>query len=70
MGDVLRYTGVSRLDTPAENVISDVTEHGMESVVVAGYDKEGVFQFWSSQADGADVLWLLALAQKKLLDIG
>lgn len=40
-----------------------------EQVIVIGYDKNGEECCVSSIADGAEMLWLLARYQKKLLEI-
>lgn len=68
--NVVELSVVTRLDIPAERVLRKATESGLGKVVVIGYDREGEFYFASSVADGGDVLWLMALAKKKLLDIG
>lgn len=39
-------------------------------VVIIGYDEDGDFRFRSSLPDGPEVLWLLAVAQKSLLEAG
>lgn len=67
---VVPFTGVTRLDTPPEKVLNAALEAGLGQVVIVGFDKEGDFYFASSQADGGDTLWLIALAQKKLLEMG
>ncbi len=58
---------ITRLDIPPERVLRAALEKGVTGVVVLGYDEDGDFYFASSKADGGDVLWLLALAQKRLL---
>ena len=41
----------------------------LSEVVVVGYEANGDFYFASTRANGPDVLWLLKLAEKRLLDI-
>jgi hypothetical protein len=67
--NVVEFDGITRLDTPPARVLARAVEVPMQQVVVIGFDEEGEFYFASSQAGGGDVLWLLALAKKKLLDL-
>lgn len=69
MSDVVRFPGVSRIDTPVESVMKVAADRGLSDVVVVGWDAEGEFYFASSYAAGPEVLWLLALAQKRLLEV-
>lgn len=69
MADIVRFSGITKLDLPPERNLQDAIDHGMSTVLVIGWDKTGDFFFSSSTADGGDVLWLMALAQKKLLEV-
>lgn len=60
----------TRLDIPVERIIAATVEANLSEVVVIGFDADGEFYFGSSKADGGDVLWLLALAKKRLMEIG
>ena len=42
----------------------------LNEVVIVGYEADGSFYFASTRADGPQTLWLLAQAQKRLLEIG
>ncbi len=68
--NVVAFTGITRLDTPPEKVIATAAEADLAEVVIVGVDGDGSFFFASSQADGGDTLWWLAMAQKKLLEMG
>ena len=57
---------ITTLDVPTQRILQGALDSEMKAAVVIGYDKDGEFYFASSQADGADVLWLLELAKKKL----
>lgn len=70
MGDVVPLDVVTRLDMPAERVLSGALEADLESAVVIGWTNDGSWYFASSLAAGPETLWLLALAQKNLLDQG
>lgn len=60
---------VTRLDIPAERVLRQAQEIGLEQVVIVGYTKEGEEFFASSIADGGTVLWLFERAKLDLLMI-
>ena len=69
MGEVIEASFVTRLDIPAERVLRQAGESGLETAIVIGWDSDGEFYFASSAADGGDVLWLLEVAKKKLLEV-
>ncbi len=60
----------TKLDIPAKRVLKAAKKAKLTDAVVVGYMEDGSFYFASSAADGSEVLWLLSLAKKKLLDIG
>ena len=70
MAEVIIWHGVTRLDIPVSRVLKAAREAKLSEAVVIGYDKDGDFFFAGSKADGAQALWLLELAKKKLMDIG
>ncbi|MEY4720052.1 MAG: Paracoccus phage vB PmaS-R3 [Pseudomonadota bacterium] len=69
MTNVVRFTGITKLDLPADHVIESALGK-LEGVVILGYDKDGQEYFASSYADGGDMLWLLERAKKALLEMG
>ena len=58
---------ITRLDIQADTVLREAIGN-LESVVIAGYDKDGNFYAASSKADGGDVLWLLELCKQRLFE--
>jgi len=65
------YPGfITKLDIPPGRILAKASEAELESAVVVGFDKNGDFYFASSLAAGPEVLWLLKLAEKKLLEVG
>jgi len=68
MTNVVRFTGITKLDMPADHVIESALGK-LEGVVILGYDKDGQEYFASSYADGGDMLWLLERAKKALLEM-
>ena len=69
MGEVINLEQITRLDLPPERVIDNAPVEELESAVLLGWKKDGEFYFASSIANGPDVLWLMELAKKKLLEI-
>lgn len=69
MGDVVTFTGITKLDLPPDRILEAAVGQ-LESVVILGYDKEGKEYFASSLADGGDVLWLMEKLKKQLLEVG
>jgi hypothetical protein len=65
---VIRFNGITKLDIKAD-VVLDSAMGVLDSAVVVGWDKDGQFYFGSSIASGPEVVWLLELAKKKLLEI-
>jgi hypothetical protein len=69
VSNVVNFTGVTRLDLPADRIIESAAGK-LDHAVVIGWDKAGSFYFASSYAAGPEVLWLLETARRKLLDAG
>lgn len=68
--EVIEFSGVSKLDIPAERILRNAIKAELENVVVIGWDKDSDFYFAGSYAAGPETLWLLELAKAKLLKIG
>ena len=68
--EVIILPVVTTLDCPPSRVLEMAAGVAMESAVVIGMTEDGEFYFASSVADGGSVLWLLALAKKRLMEIG
>ena len=64
---VLMFTGVTTLDRPASQVLTETLQLDLQSVVVLGFRKDGNAYFSTSIADGGTVLWLVECMKKKLL---
>lgn len=59
---------VTRLDIPHERVLDVAKGIVTGGVVVIGFDSNGEFYGASSIADGGEVLWLLEMLKKRLLE--
>ncbi len=57
------------LDIPAERVLQQAIERGLERVVIVGVDKDGGEYFASSVSDGGDITWMLERAKWVLMKI-
>jgi basic membrane lipoprotein Med (substrate-binding protein (PBP1-ABC) superfamily) len=68
MGQVILYSGITRLDLPIEQVLDMAKDNLNGGVIILGYDKSGEYYFASSFADGGEVLLLLQSAIKMLLE--
>jgi hypothetical protein len=68
MTTVVPFSGTTRLDIPAARVLQGATDAALQTAVVIGWDAKGEFYFASSAADGAEVLWLIKVTEKKLMD--
>jgi hypothetical protein len=68
MTNIVNLPCVTRLDLPAERVIEALKDAGLKDLAVVGWDEAGDFYFASNLADGGDVLWLLELAKRKLME--
>lgn len=68
--NVVTWPAPTRIDVPVERVMQAASDASLETAIVIGWDSSGQFYFKSSAADGGDVLWLLEVARKKLLEAG
>lgn len=66
-GNVEHLNIVTPLDVEPSRILACAMEHGMSVAVVVGYDQAGDFYFSSSAVDGGTVLWLMAIAERRLL---
>lgn len=65
--NVVNFRGVTRLDLDPDRTLEN-TKGQLKHFAIVGYDKDDEFFFSSTMADGGDVMWLLELAKKKLLE--
>lgn len=67
MTNVVDIGGVTTLDLDPDRVLEKAKEDGLDSVIIAGYTKDGDEYFASSYADGGTTLWLLERMKLELL---
>lgn len=68
MTNIVQFTGITKLDLPADQVLESALGK-LQGAVVIGFDKAGQEYFASSYADGGTVLWLMERMKKALLDV-
>jgi len=67
-GELVRFPGVTRLDTDPTLVLKEAIESGkLKNVVIMGYDEDEEEYFASSIADGGTVIWLMERLKLQLL---
>jgi hypothetical protein len=69
MADVHVLGVVTKLDLPAERILTGALAAELDSAVVIGWDGSDLY-FASSIANGAEVLWLLEEAKIQLMAKG
>lgn len=69
MGQVINFTGVTRLDIPPDRMLEAAIGQ-LDKVVILGYDKDGEEYIASSAADGGTVLWLMERCKKRIMEVG
>ena len=70
MTEVIEFAGLTRLDIPAERILTKALEADLSHALVLGWDDDGDFYFAGSYGGGPETLWLLELAKKRLMEIG
>lgn len=68
MGEVIDLDTLTKADIPSEKLLQKAIEAGVTNVVIIGYDTSGKLWFASSDASCGDVIWLLEVAKKLMLD--
>lgn len=66
--NVVRLGAATKLPLPANRILKGAYNK-MDVVAVIGWDKEGHFYFASSESNGAEILMMLELAKRRLMDV-
>lgn len=69
MSNVIPLGNIAKLDIPTDRVLDQCKGECSAGVVIIGFDDDGDLYFASSIADGGDVLWLMEMAKKRLLEV-
>jgi hypothetical protein len=67
-GNVEIMSFTTRVDLPVERVLTFAQDAKLANAVVIGWDADGEFYLASTYAAGPEVLWLLELARKRLME--
>lgn len=68
MGKVIPIGGITRLDLDPDQIL-EAAKGTLDGVVILGWTKDEKCEFFaSSWADGGDVIWLLEMCKKALLE--
>ena len=67
MNNVVILPVVTRLDIPAERILTAALDEDLDSAIVIGRTKDGDIYFASSMPDGPEALWLLEKVKAALL---
>ena len=69
MGDLIEIGGITALDIDPDRLLRNAIGK-LDSFVLSGFDKDGKLYTVSSQADGAEALWLIEKFKQALLNAG
>lgn len=68
--EVVDLNFIAGRDTTPALILPKAISADLEHCVVIGWDQDGELFFSSSYAAGPEVLWLLEVAKKRLLEMG
>ena len=68
MADVIPLGGITTLDIPVDSVLDGAKEHDLEHILLIGKCSTGEFYFAANHSDGADLMWMLEICKKAILD--
>ena len=66
MGDVVGFSGLTKLDTNPDDVLDGAKEK-LEMCVVIGWHKDGDLWFAASSSEAAEISYLLDLAKAEVM---
>lgn len=69
MSNVIPIGCITSLDLPVDRILDEAKGKGLTGVVLLGMLEDGGQYFASSIADGGDILWLLEMCKKQLLEM-
>lgn len=67
MGDVIKFSGLTAIDEPAEQALEKAKAWNLETVVIAGLTKENGLIVGGNSSDRALVNLILDLAKQDIL---
>ena len=70
MSNVEEFSGRTRLSTPVNKILANAAGKSATDIVVIGWDSDGKLFLMSSEADAAEVNYLIDQAKLSLLEAG
>jgi len=70
MSNVADFTGKTKLHTPVNKILAGASSKGATDIVVIGWDRDGDLFLMSSDADAANVNYLIDQGKLELLEAG
>lgn len=68
MGEVVELDCNTTLPIPSDRLLQAAIDGGVRDVVILGYDADGELWFASADPNVAQVLWLIELGKRHLLE--
>lgn len=65
--NVIEFTGITKLDIPAETILRRASEEGLTAVLVIGWDEDKVLRAFSTTADVGANLELCEMFKYQLI---
>ena len=65
--NIVRFTGMTKLDLPADTILSEAIGH-LDDVVIIGTTKDGNQYFSASSTESKNLLWHLETAKFMLME--
>ncbi len=62
------FDGVTTAPESADSLLEKAKGWGLDDVLILGFDAKGKFAFGGNMSSNPEILWLLAQAQKWLMD--
>lgn len=68
--NVIELSVVTAVDIPIDRILRRAGEANLSQVLVLGYEQDGELYTAASFASGPEMLWMLRMAEKRLIEIG
>ena len=68
MAEIIKFSGLTSLPEPPKTLLQKAKKWGMKKCIVIGTDAEGKTIFGGSFSDAAEIVLLLELAKKFVLE--
>ena len=69
MGEVVGFTGITKVDCTPEEVLEKAKDWGMVSCCIVGFDKDNNFHFGGSISDIAQIVLMLEIGKAQMVKL-